>query len=59
MIANLHTDTNVRIKEVDEIEELLGDVKMGTFLEANIGESSTTQGPTIDNHEHRTSFGQL
>jgi hypothetical protein len=34
--ANLYIDTNVRIDEVDEIEELLGDVQMGTFLEANI-----------------------
>jgi hypothetical protein len=31
------------IEEVNEIEELLGVVQMGTFFEANIGESSTTR----------------
>lgn len=55
--ANLHTDTNSRIEEIDEVEELLGNVCMGTLLNANIGESSTTQGPTTDDHEHRTPFG--
>jgi hypothetical protein len=59
MTANLHTNTNTRIEEVDEIEELLGDVQMRTFFEANIGESSTSWGPTTDNHEHRTGFGRL
>jgi hypothetical protein len=32
MIANLHTDTNAWIEEVDEIEELLGDVQMGDIF---------------------------
>ena len=59
VISNLHTDTNLRIEEVDEIEELLGDVQMETFFKVNIGESSTTRGPTTDNHEHRTGFGRL
>jgi hypothetical protein len=31
------------IEEVNEIEELLGVVQMGTFFEVNIGESSTTR----------------
>jgi hypothetical protein len=57
--GNLHTDTNARIEEVDEIEELLGNVQMRTFLEANIGESYTTQGLTTNNHEHRIGFGRL
>jgi hypothetical protein len=59
VIANLCIDTNVRIEEIDEIEELLGDVRMGTILEANIGESSITRSLTIDNHKHRTPFGHL
>jgi hypothetical protein len=59
MIVNLHANTNVRIKVVDEIEELLGNVQMRTFLEAKIGESFTTLGLTTNNHEHKTSFGQL
>jgi hypothetical protein len=32
---------------------------MGTFFEANIGESSTTRGSTTDNHEYKTSFSRL
>jgi len=28
---------NATIDEIDEVEELLGDVRMGTFLDANIG----------------------
>jgi hypothetical protein len=32
------------IDEIDEVEELLGDVHMGTFYDANIGESSAAQG---------------
>jgi hypothetical protein len=32
---------------------------MGTFLDANIGESSTSQGPTTGAHEGINSFYQL
>jgi hypothetical protein len=59
LTVNLHIDTNARIKEVDEIKELLGDIQIGTFLEANMGELSTIQGSTIDNNEHRIAFGRL
>jgi len=50
---------NATIDEIDKVEKLLGDVRMGTFMDANIGESSTTQGPTTNDHEQRTSFDQL
>jgi hypothetical protein len=50
---------NATIDEIDEVEELLGDVRMGTFLDANIGESSAAKGSTTDNHEQRTSFDRL
>jgi hypothetical protein len=32
---------------------------MRTFFEAKIGETSTTSGPTTENHEHSTNFGRL
>jgi len=50
---------NATIDEIDEVEKLLGDVRMETFLDANIGESSAAQGSTIDDHEQRTSFDRL
>jgi hypothetical protein len=57
--GNLHNDTDVRIEDFDEVEQLLGDVRMGTFVDANIGESSTTRAPTTDDHDQRTSFDRL
>jgi len=57
--ANLHTDMNAMIEEIDGVEELLGDIRMGTFVDANIGESSTTWGPRTDNHKQRTSFDRM
>jgi hypothetical protein len=50
---------NAPIDEIDEVEELFGDVCMGTFLDANIGESSAARGSTTDHHEQRTSFDRL
>jgi hypothetical protein len=47
---------NAMIEEIDGVEELLGNICIGTFVDANIGESSTTRGPRADNHEQRTSF---
>jgi hypothetical protein len=38
---------------------LLDNVRLGTFFEANIGESSTTPGLTTNNHEHSTPFDRL
>jgi hypothetical protein len=47
---------NETIDEIDEVEELLGDLRMGTFYDANIGESSAAQGSTTDDQLPRTSF---
>jgi hypothetical protein len=49
--GNVHTDASETIEEVDAVEELYGDVCMGTFLDANKGESSTSQGPTTGANE--------
>jgi len=58
--GNFHSvGMNATIDEIDEVEELLGDVRMGTFLDANIGESSAAQGSMTDDHEQRTSFDRL
>ncbi|GLT75703.1 hypothetical protein SLA2020_474050 [Shorea laevis] len=48
-----------RQRKIDAVEELLGDVGMEIFLDANIGELSIARGPMIDDHEQRTSFYQL
>jgi len=40
--TNMHTHTSEMMEEVDAVEKLLDDVCMGTFLHANIGESSTS-----------------
>jgi hypothetical protein len=37
----------------------IGDVHMGTFMDANIGESSDVRGSETNDHEQRTSFDQL
>jgi len=57
--TNLDADMNAMIEEIDGVEELLGDIRMGTFVDANIGEFSTTQGQRTDNHEQRTSFDRM
>jgi len=54
--TNVHTDASETIEEVDAVEELYGDVCMGTFLDANKGESSISQGPTIGANEDINSF---
>jgi hypothetical protein len=48
---NMHTHTSERMEKVDAIEELFDDVCIWTFLDDNNGESSTSRGPTTDNHE--------
>ena len=47
----MHTHTSERMEEVDAVEELFDDVCMGTFLDDNIRESSTSWGPTTNDHE--------
>jgi hypothetical protein len=54
--ANVHTVASETIEEVDVVEELYDNVCMGTFLDANIGESSTSQGPTTGASEDINSF---
>jgi hypothetical protein len=46
-------------RKVDAVEELFDDVYIGTFLDDNIGESSTSQDPTTNDHEQTSSFYQL
>jgi hypothetical protein len=57
--SDMHIDTSEGIEEVDAVDELFDDVCMGTFLDANIGESSTAPGPTTNDHEQRSSFYRL
>jgi hypothetical protein len=47
------------VEDLDEIKDLLNDVRRGTFPVPNIGDSSTTQSPTTNDYEHRTSFDAL
>ncbi|GLT52919.1 hypothetical protein SLA2020_262280 [Shorea laevis] len=54
-----HTDNNASVDDIDEVEELLGDIRRGTFPDANIDDSSTTHGPTTNDYEQRTSFDRL
>jgi hypothetical protein len=54
--TNMHTQASERMEEVDAINELFDDVCMGTFVDDNIGESSTSRGPTPDDHEQTSSF---
>lgn len=37
-----HVDENASAKDINEVEKTLNDINMGTFLEADTGESSTT-----------------
>jgi hypothetical protein len=55
----MHTHISEMMEGVDAVGELLDDVCIGTFLGANIRESSTSQGLTIDDHEQTNSFYQL
>jgi hypothetical protein len=54
--TNMHTQASERMEEVDAVNELFDDVCMGTFVDDNIGESSTSRGPTPDDHEQTSSF---
>ncbi|GLT54439.1 hypothetical protein SLA2020_276380 [Shorea laevis] len=60
--GNLHNDTDARIEDFDEVEQLLGDVRMGTFVDANIGESFTTWAPMTGDTTKEplsTSYGKM
>ena len=60
-LQNVHTehnDDNASVEDIDEVEEMLDDIYMGTFPDANIGESSTTPNPTNNDHYKRP-FTQL
>jgi hypothetical protein len=48
-----HDDENASAEDIDEVEEMLDDIYMGTFPDANMGESSTTPGPTNNDHYAR------
>jgi hypothetical protein len=54
-----HTPNNASVEDLDEIDDLLNDIRRGTFSIPNMGDSSTTQGPTTNDYEHRTSFDPL
>ena len=45
-----HNNQNVNVEDTDEVEEMSDDIYMGTFLDANKGESSTTSNPTSNDH---------
>ncbi len=53
-----HNDDNASVEDIDEVEEMLHDIYMGTFPDANIGESSTTLDLTNNDHYKRP-FNQL
>ena len=53
-----HNDDNASVEDIDEVEEMLHDIYMGTFPDANIGESSTTVDSTNNDHYKRP-FNQL
>jgi hypothetical protein len=53
-----HNDDNASSEDIDEVEQMLNDIGMGTFPGANAGESSTTPGPTTNDYEPRT-FDQV
>jgi hypothetical protein len=55
----MHIHTSEMMEEVDAIEELFDNVCMGTFLDDNIGESSTSRDPTTDDYEQSISFYRL
>jgi hypothetical protein len=60
-LQNVHTehnDDNANVEDIDKVEEMLDDIYMGTFPDANIGESSTTSDPTNNDHYKRP-FNQL
>jgi hypothetical protein len=47
------------MEEVDAIKKLFDDICIETFLDANIGKSSTSQDPTTNDHKQTISFYQL
>jgi hypothetical protein len=57
--TNMHIHTSERMEEVDAIEELFDNVCMRTFLDDNIGESSTSRDPTTDDYKQSISFYRL
>jgi len=53
-----HNDDNASSEDIDEVEQKLNDIGMGTFPTTNAGESSTTPGLTTNDYEPRT-FDQV
>jgi hypothetical protein len=45
-----HNDHNASVEDIDEVEQMLDDIGMGTFLSANAGKPSTTPGPTTNDY---------
>uniref|UniRef100_A0A2N9GAQ5 Transposase-associated domain-containing protein n=1 Tax=Fagus sylvatica TaxID=28930 RepID=A0A2N9GAQ5_FAGSY len=55
-LQNVHTqhnNQNANVEDTDDVEEMLDDIYMGTFPDANMGESSTTPNPTSNDHYAR------
>ena len=53
-----HNDDNSQAEDIDDIREMLDDIYRGTFPDANIGESSTSPGPSNNDYKARP-FDQL
>jgi hypothetical protein len=53
-----HDDENASAEDIDDVEEMLHDIRIGRFLDGNTGESSTTLGPTTNDYESKN-FDQL
>ncbi|KAK9994727.1 hypothetical protein SO802_024430 [Lithocarpus litseifolius] len=53
-----HNDHNSQAEDIDEVGEMLDDIYRGTFPDANIGESSTSLGPSNNDYKTRL-FDQL
>ncbi|XP_050278308.1 uncharacterized protein LOC126719839 [Quercus robur] len=53
-----HNDNNSQAEDIDDVGEMLDDIYRGTFPDANIGESSTSPGPSNNDHKTRL-FDQL
>ena len=57
--TKMNTYTREMMEEVDGVEELSNNLCIGTFLDADIGESSTSQGLTTDDNEQTSFFDRL